>query len=777
MFNKLAHRENSLFYTFFISYITILVITIVLGSMSYLSSASVLKNEMESYNMAMLQQAQQVIDERLLSVEQLILEISLNLRIQKFLYSGYYEDGVDIYDLAKVQEEIYNYSRINSMVDMLFVYYKNLDIIISDTSKYEPGFFYNQVVPYSEWKYEQWKEMLSKGYFKEYKPAQTIGTNIYRSNAITLFTSLPYGNKKQPLGNLVILLKEDKIASLLDDINILGKGTVYVLDSKDQVITSIGDKSMMKPFSYNSFKGRSYFYDMINGKETIVSFIDSKISDWKYISVIPTSAFSNRIRNIKVTAIIIILLELIIGTVVALLFSRRNYLPIKRIMERLRENIKGIDSISNVTNQIDFIEKVTAMTIRENNKIREIVNQMQPVYYTNLMIQLMKGFYKGNANIQPLLASAGVFFKNRDFCVFLVNIDDCASFVKDDSINEYGLVKLVIGNVFTELINKTGNVYCVDMEWDVLALIVNFNSEHEGNHPGLLSIAHYGHQVVLDHFSILVSIGIGNTYTGHDGINRSYQEASKALEYKLVKGAGSVITYEDISNVQQSYNYPFDMEMKLSNSIKSGDIGSVYQVLDEVYGKNFKETRQSLELSRCLFFNMISTAIKVINELNIDFERAFPTGSHPFKMLIGCKTVSEMYETLKEVYNILCAYINRNKKSHNAELKDRILEFIENNYENYNFSLSTIAEAFKINNNYLSCFFKEQIGENFIGYLNKMRVLKTKALLVNTDLTLDNIAQRLGYANSRVLIRVFKKFEGMTPGEYRRIQSKKQLVL
>jgi hypothetical protein len=43
--------------------------------------------------------------------------------------------------------------------------------------------------------------------------------------------------------------------------------------------------------------------------------------------------------------------------------------------------------------------------------------------------------------------------------VLLINIDDCSSFVKDDSIKEHGLAKLVLENIFTELFSPDGNVF------------------------------------------------------------------------------------------------------------------------------------------------------------------------------------------------------------------------------------------------------------------------------------------------------------------------------
>ncbi|MNR59293.1 HTH-type transcriptional regulator YesS [compost metagenome] len=67
----------------------------------------------------------------------------------------------------------------------------------------------------------------------------------------------------------------------------------------------------------------------------------------------------------------------------------------------------------------------------------------------------------------------------------------------------------------------------------------------------------------------------------------------------------------------------------------------------------------------------------------------------------------------------------------------------------------------------MSLIFKEETGDTFINYVTRIRVERTKSLLCETELTIAQIAKEVGYANAQHLIRVFKKQEGKTPGEYR----------
>ena len=67
----------------------------------------------------------------------------------------------------------------------------------------------------------------------------------------------------------------------------------------------------------------------------------------------------------------------------------------------------------------------------------------------------------------------------------------------------------------------------------------------------------------------------------------------------------------------------------------------------------------------------------------------------------------------------------------------------------------------------MSTLFKERTGQKFVDYLNQIRVEKSKELLKNTDKKMYQIAKAVGYDNVKYFFRVFKKYEKITPEEYR----------
>jgi two-component system, response regulator YesN len=71
---------------------------------------------------------------------------------------------------------------------------------------------------------------------------------------------------------------------------------------------------------------------------------------------------------------------------------------------------------------------------------------------------------------------------------------------------------------------------------------------------------------------------------------------------------------------------------------------------------------------------------------------------------------------------------------------------------------------------YLSRAFKNITGRNFSDYLSEIRMNKAKELLEKTQLTVYDIAISVGYGDPQYFHRVFKKYFGVTPNEYRTIK-------
>lgn len=82
-------------------------------------------------------------------------------------------------------------------------------------------------------------------------------------------------------------------------------------------------------------------------------------------------------------------------------------------------------------------------------------------------------------------------------------------------------------------------------------------------------------------------------------------------------------------------------------------------------------------------------------------------------------------------------------------------------------SIKEIAQHVHLNPSYLSVLFKEETGVSFSDYVIRLRMKRAKELLYHSPLSMDSISEQIGLQTASYFIRIFKKYEGITPKQYR----------
>ena len=128
---------------------------------------------------------------------------------------------------------------------------------------------------------------------------------------------------------------------------------------------------------------------------------------------------------------------------------------------------------------------------------------------------------------------------------------------------------------------------------------------------------------------------------------------------------------------------------------------------------------------------------------------------------IGSREYDEFLSLLQTLTETLS-----NHKLHTAVL--RMKELVWEEYADASLSLSYVADVLKMNQSYLSTLFAREQGEGFLEYLLHYRVEKAKIMLECTDTSVKEVGFKVGFSSAQNFNRVFKRYTGMTPGQYKR---------
>ena len=175
------------------------------------------------------------------------------------------------------------------------------------------------------------------------------------------------------------------------------------------------------------------------------------------------------------------------------------------------------------------------------------------------------------------------------------------------------------------------------------------------------------------------------------------------------------------------------------------------------------------EYVKYAFIELTMLLHKTASSLGIDIPALYndELGFNPYEAIGRSKNVNIMQDLVMSLYSKATAEISARMTDLKIPLAENIKSYINENYSNSALSLSLVAEHFNLNSSYLSSYFKKSTGENFVNYVNSIRLAKACHLLEEESLQVGDIAAKVGFSNSSIFITNFKKKYGLTPGSYR----------
>ena len=129
-------------------------------------------------------------------------------------------------------------------------------------------------------------------------------------------------------------------------------------------------------------------------------------------------------------------------------------------------------------------------------------------------------------------------------------------------------------------------------------------------------------------------------------------------------------------------------------------------------------------------------------------------------------SVQKGLELLGEMIRSYCRLVKKHATRRYSAIIQRTIAYIDADLS-ADLRLQTLAQAQNINASYLSTLFRKETGETLTDHINTKRMEHAAHLLQTTRLQIQSIAQHCGISDANYFSKLFKKHNGMTPGEYR----------
>ena len=270
-------------------------------------------------------------------------------------------------------------------------------------------------------------------------------------------------------------------------------------------------------------------------------------------------------------------------------------------------------------------------------------------------------------------------------------------------------------------------------------------------------------------FGITATIGIGSMKKGLHNAKQAFEEAGKALESRFINGLGKTYPYKENEYPETKQPVVFKLQYStLEKCLEEKDcnlaVKSCRNVIEGIFSP--EKLRQHPDISISLLFS--ETMMKIVNygnKLGLELSGLVNDDVHSGKILSTFDNCDDINLFILDFVRKIIDLKLKNLKDGSFNI-DVVKDHMDKNFME-NLSLSDIAIKFSVSPKYLSDTFKKKYGINFVEYLNTSKIESAKKLLKETSLNIDHISETLGFNSRFYFFKVFRKYTGTTPQEYR----------
>lgn len=759
--------RRSLFWKLSVSYLLVLIIPILISSFVYNTAVQTVKSDAMQHNLQMLEQTRLIMDARLKEIEGIGRQIALDSKMNSLMNVRNFEEGSPNHYLVwKAVNDSPNFHAINTFVLNHFVFFRNNSVITSsDTAFPDIEWFLKSLFrENASIDKQQFQRMLWDQFHQStFLPGSQVTLDNKQHQVLYYLHSFPVDAINNPLGVVLIMIDLNQINQLLSKLDIAESGLIYISDEEGNVVTSVtGNQTKLAPEELEVTRNKDGFFKTENGDELYVSRAVSNLNGWNYVSAVPASMVLAKVQHIKNITTVAALITIVLGTFLALFLGYRDWKPIKQLLQQLRGWIGNGEEQH--TNEYNYLNDSVSRLIENHQLLNEKVQEHIPLLQQAFFRRLLYGESMDDKEIEIFQNNIGLEISDRSFFVLMLRVDEGKGNTSEASLEEIRMLKIVINNAMDGSM-KHLTYFKYDIDENKFALIIEFNNEDKVRQLGIeeaKSIIQNLSQT-LDQFSHMrLSFAFGRVYKGIRDISMSFYEAKQALEYILSKNQGPRFArYEDIPQESDKYYFPIDLELRLINSIKSGNRADVEQVLTLLYNENFATRNLSVQDGEQFLYLMIGTVSR-----GLDQTKAMAISEMSIEIGQRNNSIEELFSKIGEAYLAYCEAIHFQNQSAKTELRNQVKRFIDQKYVRDDLTLSMVADEFKTTEPMMYQFIKDHLGMTFSDYIESMRISRACELLRTRETSIKDVALMVGYSSDRSFRRAFKRVMGVSPMVY-----------
>ncbi|WP_244268302.1 AraC family transcriptional regulator [Paenibacillus barengoltzii] len=564
-------------------------------------------------------------------------------------------------------------------------------------------------------------------------------------------------------GTIVVNLRESQIGTYLQSTEPEEQG--YVLLNADGMILSHNDKSLLltegrdQPYLQSILESKAekgYAFHELNGERLLYTWSYSKLFDWWNVNVYSMDALMTKTNKLQHNIVWLTAVVIFAGSVLTVFLATWLSKPLRELVRTVRS--RGSRGVSD-KNELAFLNSVFQRMQEEEEQLYKLLQEREQDARSLTVHRLLRG---------EEVQSVEEIFPEANYLVAVLSIDRYRSYVdatnpETRSYHRY-LIVTHSENVFPPGISAR----CVYQGEGCFAVVVNFGEGeadcgYEGIKEALGTLRQYAGKL-LGH---TVTVGVSSRTESCSELQDHAAEAMEVIKQRMVNGGGGISFWseEDERGRGKHYLYPVDSERRILNYLTAGELERLLEELTAIRQEIQGSPSISYDNIMFIYHQLVGVTIKQLRENQINPTRIFAGRGNIYSSIASMDTLEELDAYMREFYRDIVQYLARKPES-DAGYGDRILRYLDAHYcEEIVFE--EMAKEIGISYSYMRKIVYETTGTSLIDYLNLRRIEKAKELLLESGMTVKQIAAEVGYGNVQSFNRFFRKYEGMPPSGYK----------
>ena len=701
------NREKSFIRSLITHTMILLLPLIVLGFLVIFLYLGRLENKFQELNGRTMETSVMRMDELMQECLKIYYQMSLDDNVHNFLVQEFKSHNERISLLVNIRTKLEESLMGRDGIAHVALYSKINDEVIGDSAVYDRKIYYE----------EMFYQKSPYGYDEFWNIIENVRTTpiwLETTNYLIYCSDIKLSGRDDR-GKYFVAVEKQKISEILSETG--GKLEFgYAVSYQDQKIIM-----QTEDFDEDAYKAEINSGDMVyHYKNDLVNrFSSKKVGGITYVYTMDYEEFGGNVAQMVRSLVGIVSLMLIISVILA------------------RKKMK-------------HIRKMYINVLEENDSLESHLNDQVENLNRQMLLNALRGYNRLPMEKHQLYCK----YKKIQVLIF--------RFAAGQELDS----DLLEGNSIKEIVHN-----CLETDWSEYWYLQEKEETHicvisykaQENPQQLISNLQ---KMLPHHLGIGVHMGLSAQIEDITKLSEAYEQAGAALYYcTTMHEDGGVVCYEDIMELEkEKIYYPPEKEKQLIRSIKMGMSKETDDCLKHIYQMNFVERHLSKGAMRQLFIRMLNTIYDLIDMVYGTENTKYEDLGRVCRNILQESNVQYSFEVIESIAQSICQKCSVRK---GADFKERIVDYIRENFKNQDLSLERMAADFEMSYYHLSRLFNECMQMNFASYLTGVRLEHSRQLLETTSCSVEQVALQAGFLQAGTFIRAFKKYYGVTPGKYR----------